>query len=219
VTSFQKELVLASTSSGRKKVLTDAGIKFSSISVDIDEQVILDDERIQAIEKVQQLSKLKVLSAFNDLIVSNDSKIDQKILISADTLFTIKFGDQIEIWGKPNSPELALERIKKLSNQSGFIYSGMTVLDCEKNKSITKLSSAQVDFGSISDSEAEKYLQTKEPLRCAGNFAIDGFGGPFISKISGDYFAIIGLSLYDLKDALSQLGYSITDFWNDQLNL
>jgi septum formation protein len=56
-------------------------------------------------------------------------------------------------------------------------------------------------------------VATGEPLRVAGAFTIDGFGGPFVDRIEGDPGTVIGLSLPLLRRLMSELGMEIISFW------
>jgi septum formation protein len=128
-------------------------------------------------------------------------------VVGGDTLFEIEG----QIWGKPKDLDQARQRLKFMSGKVGTIWSALNLI--HQNESITEISTAEVTMSPMEDAEIEAYLKTPEPLNAAGNFAIEGFGGPFIESISGDYFAIIGLSLTYLNEAIHEFGHSITDFW------
>ena len=56
-------------------------------------------------------------------------------------------------------------------------------------------------------------MATGEPLKCAGSFALEGYGSLFVEKIAGCHTNVIGLSLPLLRQMLEQLGYDVTNFW------
>ena len=60
----------------------------------------------------------------------------------------------------------------------------------------------------LSNIEIFKYASTTEPYKCAGGFAIEGYGGLFIKKIDGCFTNVIGLSLPWLKANLEKFGLS-----------
>ncbi|BAY03104.1 maf protein [Anabaena cylindrica PCC 7122] len=47
----------------------------------------------------------------------------------------------------------------------------------------------------MSDRAIQAYVNTGEPLQCAGAFALEGFGSLFVEKIEGCHSNVIGLSL------------------------
>ena len=54
---------------------------------------------------------------------------------------------------------------------------------------------------------AEAYVATGEPMDKAGAYGIQGFGATLVEKISGDYFAVMGLPLGRLVGLIRELGY------------
>ena len=71
----------------------------------------------------------------------------------------------------------------------------------------------KVYFADASDQEIWAYIESGEPMNCAGCFALEGKGGLFIEKIEGCHSNVIGLSLPLLRALLAELGYGVTDFW------
>ncbi len=59
-----------------------------------------------------------------------------------------------------------------------------------------------VTFKKISDEELENYWQSGEPQDKAGGYGIQGLGGRFVTHISGSYFAVVGLPLYECEELL-----------------
>jgi len=52
------------------------------------------------------------------------------------------------------------------------------------------------------DREIKSYVDTNEPLYCAGGFALEGLGGKYIEKIDGCFSNVMGLSLPWLRENL-----------------
>lgn len=74
-------------------------------------------------------------------------------------------------------------------------------------------SSTVVHFADLTDAEIDAYVATGEPLTVAGAFTVDGLGGPFVTRIEGDYHTVVGLSLPVLRDLLGEVGVSVPDLW------
>ena len=51
--------------------------------------------------------------------------------------------------------------------------------------------------------EITNYVQSKEPMKCAGGFSLEGQGSMFIESIKGCYSNVLGLSLPWLKKAFN----------------
>jgi septum formation protein len=70
-----------------------------------------------------------------------------------------------------------------------------------------------VHFANLSDSEIDAYVATREPLKVAGAFTLDGLGGAFVSSIEGDPHTVIGLSLPILRELTIKLGVEYPSLW------
>ena len=70
------------------------------------------------------------------------------------------------------------------------------------SKSIKKTISSRVYFSKLDDLEIKSYVDTNEPLYCAGGFALEGIGGKYIEKIEGCFSNVMGLSLPWLRENL-----------------
>jgi len=67
---------------------------------------------------------------------------------------------------------------------------------------IKKTVSSRVYFSKLEDWEIKSYVDTNEPLYCAGGFALEGIGGKYIEKIEGCFSNVMGLSLPWLRENL-----------------
>jgi septum formation protein len=93
------------------------------------------------------------------------------------------------------------------------LYTGHTLIDLSQNRTSVKCQVTRVYFGQMSDRAIAAYVATGEPLKCAGAFALEGFGSLFVEKIEGCHSNVIGLSLPLLRRMLAEMGYEVTDFW------
>lgn len=190
--------VLASASPARLKLLRIAGIEPTICKSDFDEsQVQLQD----VAELVNTLARCKaetVASQFSDALV-----------LGCDSVLTVNN----RIYGKPESPQVAIARWRGMRGKMGIIYTGHALLDLQQQRQIVRCGMTKVYFTDISDRIIEAYIATGEPLKCAGSFALEGKGGLFVDKIEGCHSNVIGLSLPLLHQMLEKLGYNVTNFW------
>ena len=204
-------LVLASSSPARYSLLKAAGIDPEVVAPTADEQALSDQFRASNPEHstaqlVQYLADAKAKSVVEDpvtfgtLVLGGDSALE----FQGSTL------------GKPHLPEVAIERWKKLRGNHGVLHSGHCLIDNREPgaaRVVSKTSSTKVYFANITDAEIEAYVATREPLKVAGAFTIDGIGGAFIERIEGDSHTVIGLSLGVLRDLTRELGVEYTSLW------
>lgn len=196
------KLVLASTSPARKKLLTEAGILFETVAPGVDEDLVVSQTNPgSADELTRLLAKAKaqaVASEFQDsLVLGCDSALE--------------FDGQI--LGKPYLPEVAIDRWKAMRGKSGFLYSGHHLIDTASGTGLSAVSKTEVSFADLTDEEIVNYVATGEPLNVAGAFTIDGLGGAFVEKISGDYHTVVGLSLVELRKLVIALGHDYQALW------
>ncbi|MGD1047793.1 MAG: Maf family protein, partial [Candidatus Krumholzibacteriaceae bacterium] len=63
----------------------------------------------------------------------------------------------------------------------------------------------RVYFRALSAAEISRYIETGEPFGKAGAYAIQGYAGPFVEKIEGCYFNVVGLPVSLLFRMLAKL--------------
>lgn len=192
------DFVLASASTARRQLLTQAGIPAIACQSGFDEsQVTLRDP--EALVNTLAQKKAAVVAP----------QFPQALTLGCDSVLAIAG----EIHGKPDSPADAIARWQRMRGQVGQLYTGHALFDPKQERWVVRCGITQVHFAPISDQIIEAYVATGEPMNCAGCFAIDGQGGLFVQKIDGCHTNVIGLSLPLLHEMLNDLGHSITEFW------
>lgn len=190
--------VLASASPARRRLLETVGIKPIIHQSDFDESQI---QLTDTVALVETLARCKAETVA--------SQLKQSLILGCDSLLVVNG----ESYGKPESAEIAIARWQGMRGQIGFLYTGHVLIDQTQDKKIIRCGLTQIHFADIDDSTIKAYVESQEPLNCAGAFAIEGKGGLFIDKIEGCHTNVIGLSLPLLRKMISQLGYQVTDFW------
>ncbi len=204
-------LILASASQSRKKLLENSQIEFVQISSNFDESKI----------KEKDVSNLALKLSFqkaNSLVLNIKKKeLPRKFnyssveILGCDSIFEFKGS----AFGKPSDKEEAFKRWSKMSGSFGFLHTGHTLLIgnldsttkmINLTKEIKKTVSSKVYFSKLQDEEIKNYVNSLEPLNCAGGFALEGKGGKYIEKIEGCFSNVMGLSLPWLRKNLIKEG-------------
>lgn len=172
------ELILASSSPRRKELMETIGIPFKIEVSDIDESMNMENNLVEEIKELAY-RKAKVIA---------DQHPDA-VVLGADTIVVYKD----EVLGKPIDEEDAFCMLKKLSNQTHEVLTGVCILN--QGVKNTYCSISEVTFAELTDDEIWKYIKTKDPMDKAGAYGIQGFGGCFVREIKGDYYTIMGLPL------------------------
>ncbi len=190
--------VLASASPARRKLLQMVGINPLVCQSNFDESQITVTDCETLVTTLAQCKAETVKERFNDALI-----------LACDSVLTIGG----EIYGKPESAEVAIARWQSMRGNTGLLYTGHALLDLRQQRQILRCGITKVYFANISDRQIVDYVATGEPLKCAGSFALEGKGGLFIEKIEGCHSNVIGLSLPLLYQMLEKLGYNVCDFW------
>jgi len=202
-------LVLASASWGRKKVLTDAGLQFSTQVSAVDEDAVL----ATAIDRHGQQSPAQtaqLLARAKAEDVAHAGHPAGTMVLGCDSVFEL---DGVA-YGKPHTEQVARERWQQLSGSTGVLHSGHWLIDtANPEQARGQVSSTVVHFSTVSDAEIEAYVASGEPLPCAGAFTIDGLAAAFIESIEGNFQNVVGLDVFVLRSLLDHAGVSIVDLW------
>ena len=204
-------LILASSSQSRKKLLENSQIEFIQISSNFDESSIKQkDIPNLALELSFQKANSLILN-IKEIEFSEKFNYSSVEILGCDSIFEFKG----RAFGKPSDKEEAYRRWLKMSGEFGFLHTGHTLLisnfdltskEIRVTKIIKKTISSKVCFSTLQDAEIKKYVDSLEPLYCAGGFALEGKGGKYIEKIDGCFSNVMGLSLPWLRKSLINEG-------------
>ena len=207
-------LILASNSKSRKKLLQNADIQFIQFSSSFDESTI---KQKNIINLASELSYSKAQTTLEKIESSNEKfKLDNSSLevLGCDSIFEFEG----KAFGKPLNNNEAYERWLLMSSNSGYLHTGHTILFCEVTnnmkeiickKKVREVISSKITFAKLEKNEIKNYVNSNEPLNCAGGFALEGRGGKYIEKIDGCFSNVMGLSLPWLRRILLNQGIYI----------
>ncbi|MBW4544978.1 MAG: septum formation inhibitor Maf [Symplocastrum torsivum CPER-KK1] len=190
--------VLASASPARRRLLQNAGIEPVVRQSDFDESQIQLSDPVPLVETLALRKAQTVANQLSDALV-----------LGCDSVLSVGG----EIHGKPANPEEAIARWQQMRGTVGVLYTGHALIDRSQDKTLVRCGITKVYFADVSDHAIAAYVATREPLNCAGCFALEGRGGLFVEKLEGCHSNVIGLSLPLLRQMLGELGYDVTDFW------
>jgi septum formation protein len=191
--------VLASASPARRQLLETIGIP-------VEVQASLFDE--SSIQVSQPADLVQTLALEKARTVAQQCAAPALIL-GCDSILTLNG----EIYGKPADRADAIARWQQMRGQTGELYTGHALIDQYRNQTMVRCQITRVKFAQVNDRQIEAYVETGEPLACAGCFALDGKGGLFVEEIQGCHSNVIGLSLPLLRQMLADLNYDVTEFW------
>lgn len=203
------ELILASASPARTKLLSDAGIAHTVMVSDVDE------DAVTAAHGVTNSRDMALLLARAKCQAVAAEYPGAGLVLGCDSVFEFEGA----AYGKPYTESAAKERILRMRGNSGVLHTGHWLIDTRTPREASdgagfgEVASATVNFADMTEQEVDAYVATGEPLNVAGSFTIDSYGGAFITSVEGDSHAIVGLSVSTLRSLLARAGVSVTDLW------
>ena len=94
--------------------------------------------------------------------------------------------------------------LRRLSGRSHVVITAVAV--AWKGHIASAVEEVDVTFHALSDSEIAGYISTREPMDKAGAYGIQGYGATIVSRVDGDYFAVMGLPLQSMIRVLKRIG-------------
>lgn len=202
-TKMSNVLCLASKSLSRQKLLNEAKIPFIIIDQNADEAKC--DWSLPLPQVVASIARYKMEHA----IMPSAKESDYAFVLTADTLSQDNDGT---IQGKPIDRSDAIEKIKKARDGSclytAFCLDRRIFINgsWELDQRIERCVGAEYLFV-IPDQWIETYLDNSIGLSASNAIVIDEFGAQFAKMVRGSYTSIVGLPMYELREALEELGF------------
>jgi MAF protein len=190
-----RQIYLASDSKARKKLLKILGLKFKVFPS------VSKEQRHRGTLSYATLAKKNALAKARNAA----GKLKKGIIIAADT-FVVQEG---KIFGKPKDLKEARLMLKRLSRKPHKLYTGIAIIDKDKNKILLDYEKTKIYMDKLSDEEIGRYFARVSPLDKAGGFDIQGKGAFFIRRIEGCFYNIVGLPIHKLYRMLKKIGINI----------
>jgi septum formation protein len=116
-------------------------------------------------------------------------------VVGADTVVVVDG----EVLGKPRSPHAAALMLRRLSDRTHEVVTGVAVKDRRGLRS--GHDRARVSFRHLSPGEVRAYVASGEPLDKAGAYGLQGGAANFVTQVVGNPQTVIGLPV-DLVERL-----------------
>jgi septum formation protein len=190
-----KEIILASKSGVRKKILEQNNIKCKIEPSNVDEDSVKES-------LVKEKASPTIIS--KNLAELKANKISQKfveeIVLGADSVIDLEG----EIISKPNDRTEALEILKKMNGKTHQLISSVCI---SRGGSMiwNYTDKASLTMKNMTFLELENYLKkiSDEDLYAYNVYQIEGEGRNLFSKIEGDEDTIMGLPVKKIKEYLN----------------
>ena len=197
-------LLLASSSSSRQLLLREARIPFQLITQDADESKC--DWSLSLEEIVVGIARYKMEHA---IVPDGRKQGDVCFVLTSDTLSQDMGGT---IHGKPVNRADAIEKIRAARN--GARLCTASCLDKKVwhdnawhlERRIERTVFAEYSF-MVPDEWMDAYLKAVNTAACSNAIAVEGYGWQFLKDVRGSYTSIMGLPVFEVREALQEIGF------------
>ena len=189
------EIILASQSLYRKKILRQFGIPFQAHSHLVDER---------ALEELFDGSPLE-LSGYLALKKAESLKtlFPDRIIVGSDQVLI--FNNQSMV--KPKSEEEIIKRLELLQGKTHFLSTSVAVLPGNSEESYQKTILSEMTMDSFSDKEIVFFAQQEGVLDSVGGYFFEKQGALLFKEVkTTDPYSIIGLPVLSLVGWLRRSG-------------
>ncbi|MFT3756811.1 MAG: Maf family nucleotide pyrophosphatase [Pseudoxanthomonas sp.] len=185
-------LILASTSRYRRELLERLRLPFHTARPEIDETP-LPGESGTALAQRLALAKASEVAG----------RQPQSWVIGSDQVAELDDG---HLLGKPGTRDAALAQLRGMSGRAVCFRTAICLLRGETR--LQAVDTTTVRFRTLDDAEIERYVDTEQPLDCAGSFKSEGLGIALFEAIdTRDPTALVGLPLIALAGMLREAGF------------
>jgi MAF protein len=188
-------LLLASSSTYRRELLSRLRLQFVCSSPDIDESHRPGESAIELVKRLaEQKARALATSHPDHLIIGSDQ--------------VAVLGERII--GKPHTFDNAREQLMAASGASVSFLTGLALLNSQTGRIQVDCVPFTVHMRQLDAARIERYLHAEQPYDCAGSFKAEGLGVSLFQATEGpDATSLIGLPLIRLIDMLLAEGVPI----------
>ena len=193
----EAELILASGSAVRARLLTNAGIRFRTETSGVDEDAV----KASAGDGVPPAEIALKLAAAKARAVSEKHR--GALVIGADQMLECEG----KLFDKPADMAAAAANLRQFSGRAHRLITACCLMR-DGETVWESVETARLTMRDLSDEDIAAYLSAagEDVLDSVGCYRLEGLGVQLFSDIDGDFFVILGLPLVPLVARLREQG-------------
>ena len=189
------QLILASSSQYRRRMLETLGLRFDVRPSEVDESP-LPKETPEALAGRLAEAKARAVAdrSFAELIVGSD----QTAAVNGRFLT------------KPGDAPHAVEQLQQLSGRTVTFFTGLCLYNSQTDRAQLTVEPYTVMLRKLTGAQIERYVERDEPLDSVGAFRSEGLGIALFERLEGeDPNTLVGLPLIRLVEFLCNEGIDV----------
>ncbi len=185
-------IILASTSTARRSMLTNAGIRFDAKQPEVDERALV-------ARNPQWLPRDIALHLAEAKALDVASRNPHRFVIGADQVLSLNE----KVYTKPKDEKECVDALRELRGQTHQLISAV-VLASGDEVVWSMTDHADLTMRDFSDDFLNRYVTTigADCTTSVAGYKIEAIGIQLFEKIRGDYFTILGMPLLPLLQEL-----------------
>jgi septum formation protein len=196
-----RELILASSSATRRKILRDSGIDHKAVAAGVDEDSLKEAARAQDFSTRDAATMLAEMKAVK---ISNRSP--GAYVIGSDQILELDG----RWFSKPENKNEAVSHLTEMSGKThSLITAGVIYRDGERIWHHVEI--PKISIRTLSPAEINDYLEQMEKKTdyTSGVYMMENLGAQIISRVDGCPYAVLGLPLLQMLDFLRGHGLTL----------
>lgn len=190
-----EKIILASSSEGRQNQLKRAGLVFEVKKPTIDEEAVACAHAQKPLRDVAE-----ALAVAKGLEVSHAHP--KAVVIAGDQICALGG----EVLHKPITQQNAALQLEQLQGKTHHLHTSACL--CLGGEVLWQFATTTaMHMRPLTFEEIEAYIAAEDVRHCCGSYKIEGRGMRLFSRIDGDHFAIEGLPILDVVNALYDHGF------------
>jgi septum formation protein len=190
-----RPLVLASTSTYRRELLSRLRVRFDVVAPGIAEEELANEPPEERARRLA-VAKAQVIA----------QRYPEAIVIGSDQVAA--HGPRV--LHKSAHAAAAREQLAALSGKAADFFTACAVIGVRANVHEAHLDTTRVIFRELAHDEIARYVEHDAPYDCAGSFKVESLGIALLAGIeSADPSALVGLPLIWIAQALRRCGFRL----------
>jgi septum formation protein len=122
-------------------------------------------------------------------------RVKKGLILGSDTIVILKG----RVIGKPASKKEAYNILRSLSLNRHCVVTAVAFIDAATGKTLVTYDESFVTFKKIGEEWIRDYVENYNVMDKAGAYAVQENSDPFIKKIEGSYYNVVGLPIEKVK--------------------
>ncbi|MFN8476078.1 MAG: nucleoside triphosphate pyrophosphatase [Anaerolineae bacterium] len=186
------QIILASTSARRRRLLGLLGVPFDVAAPGVAEDLLPGESPPDAVVRLARLKAEAVAAAHPEAVI-----------VACDT--DVADGDMLI--GKPADADDAVRILRGLRGGQHMVYSGVAV--ARDGQIWSELVATRVTMRDYSEEEIAAYVATGDPLDKAGAYAVQHEDFTPVERLEGCYASVVGFPLCAVRRLLIRAGVTL----------